>query len=65
MFYYSFFHFFKSAEKVRDAVVPHTSKVRTVRGAGPHTKNQCAGVHYFKLAFPPCSTLQHTYMNEL
>ena len=43
--YTRFIPLFLSAEKVRVAVVPSTSNVRTVRGAGPHTKNQCAGVH--------------------
>ena len=46
MLYHGFSHFIQSAEKVRDAVVPHTSNVRTVRGAGPHIKNQCAAIMF-------------------
>ena len=41
-----FFPLFQCVEKVRGAVVPHISNVRTVRGARPYIKKQCAGVHY-------------------
>ena len=43
-----FYHVFSTFYKVRGAVVPHTSNVHTVRGAGPHIENQCAGDHYTK-----------------